>query len=1592
MIKPLLHTIPALSGNITLACSLNDYVRIGDTIECHVRTAKLAPLSHELAIKKCEISLLTSSYEFDIKKFFSSYSNYFYDSLFSYSKKDYTEFVSEESMNYRDKDFEFGTKRISSEFNEGNTFAFFAPFWCDSVDDLPDYFLIEIKVDSPSYDLTKKVKVLIKDYDPSYRYNYLSKYLKRYFSQIDSNVIFCRPGDNQATYYGIDLLRGGFARAVDNIIGQNYVWQSSINKFDENIVNGFRRNKLCIKQVMPISFYFNINDFFTAEELNRFRQSQIIVSGNWYKNEKRLPFYDFSTEYDYFTQKVWNFKSNGVFDYVESKQNIMDVDYPSLNEARQINYQYFNTLPKNVARWKLKYSDDENPYITNMSFAFSAIQGSANKYREFPSIYAVSNGFCDHRNNLVIPKESALNDPDSLYSKNDRALLRYQKAMLSNSSNWFDVINETEWYEKYKVINEKQFNDKKGQWYKKGTALDILTDYSGFKESECASITPDNEPIDVYVKLSDDETFTVSTELYIKHTIFDNDYHWSDVIDNKVYVNGILYDLSKIYKENPDTPKIDKFGVFVKPILNPISSDDLNELKTASWSILSNKKNIHNANAFLSPDIKEMLVGAPMEDIRNLFINETGIGKQLNEVAHDTLYIKNTSQEDGEFINLHELGYDTFEINKYYKISEILADGNVSDLNKQIIESSASKYWINGFEMLPIYRLSQIASGTDFMFSKHKLTTAKWIYENLYFSERTNYSKSKYDKNTFKKLSKNKPFAKLENLLYLNNNFISAYDFAYLTTEGTTTTASEYSFNPIIVDSNEIIASNVFKKVNSYIGRNYGDLLPEAKIKNDLELIYVDLYNLRNALGTSFKQSWTSNEDMYEELYCKLISISHLRTYLIELYQNEDKNSSENPLENLYIKKRIFINDKEINDISIKDIFVSVSEIYESVYGSLTEYMTVENLIHDFVFDNGTWSFSDDFINRNKELLNSLFDNIYDKQETFKFELVFYKKFIKLNDTIWSHIKIENEKEYRDFYLYKISREKDYSKEFKYFYSEDPYNENYVDTSKTIEPLFNEIWLQDRNVTTIYREWQQNKISEVTVEGQEYKFYRYDCDNIPVMYELSNFDTKHTYIVSNNSYWLSYSYINNLISNEELTEEQILIDDRYKHLPTWNKIKGGSSNIVLANGNVPVLKYYSAYSYNYLGVQSYVSTSYYSDYSHGRIDFDDLEELGIYHTDSTTNNHYDNENEYDPVSYHTETFTTNVLDIMTYNWIKSKYMQKPVYYNSLGLYDKYKISSYIVRYVDVVPQSYVSYKNESVLNSDGITSTNVVTYSSGVRYKEVEKTTTYGMLWIESEFDNTNSSLNIVDTNGNDKKYFSYIDKYDIYDDKFEISSKFKDIVPFSKIYLRETLNSSEFVVKPSMFNISNYYKPVENTLGYTSTYYSTRPFGTMSLERYFDSITPYLPETKYVTSYSLKHKSSPKTMLKTTVNTVLYKDKSSIWEHSKPRLYKNENEYELINETELKHFNDSRFINLEKEITINLGDRLLYSEVIEKEKPENVLKEFSAYIRQFLDIDDSGILFLYNKYTIKYDSYPNGIDYSRLNKVYSLKLKFILK
>ena len=89
MFKPLLRTIPTLTGNFTLACKLDKYRKNSVlNYECGITEAVLMPLQNNLANKHINVSLLYDSYEYDVQLYYKSFPSMFYtDNYNLYNQK-----------------------------------------------------------------------------------------------------------------------------------------------------------------------------------------------------------------------------------------------------------------------------------------------------------------------------------------------------------------------------------------------------------------------------------------------------------------------------------------------------------------------------------------------------------------------------------------------------------------------------------------------------------------------------------------------------------------------------------------------------------------------------------------------------------------------------------------------------------------------------------------------------------------------------------------------------------------------------------------------------------------------------------------------------------------------------------------------------------------------------------------------------------------------------------------------------------------------------------------------------------------------------------------------------------------------------------------------------------------------------------------------------------------------------------------------------------------------------------------------------------------------------------------------------------------
>ena len=135
----------------------------------------------------------------------------------------------------------------------------------------------------------------------------------------------------------------------DNIFGDLYISQKTINNFDYTICKGFERNNMIMRQIIPLSFSFNINDLFNTYERKFFTGAKFKIFGHYYTQGNTVyDMYDFDINYTHMYEKYNKYnKTTGNYDFVVGEEdsdnnedqkliNIMNVGFPALNESKYI--------------------------------------------------------------------------------------------------------------------------------------------------------------------------------------------------------------------------------------------------------------------------------------------------------------------------------------------------------------------------------------------------------------------------------------------------------------------------------------------------------------------------------------------------------------------------------------------------------------------------------------------------------------------------------------------------------------------------------------------------------------------------------------------------------------------------------------------------------------------------------------------------------------------------------------------------------------------------------------------------------------------------------------------------------------------------------------------------------------------------------------------------------------------------------------------------------------------------------------------------------------------------------------------------------
>lgn len=987
MFKPLLRTLPTLSGNFTIACKLREIDKENtNEYSTYVRLANMIPLQNFMANKDYELNLLDGKYEYDVSKYHYYYSDIFYKHNYTYNKNNYAILDLNSIYNYnndsRNKDYEFGCKRIQYSQN-GSQFNFYAPIYIDNANDLPEYFCISIVFNDH---LTKTIKVYI---NKDNKRNYLKNYLTRYLKQIDERVIFCLQDSLQATYFGIDVNNGGIEQYKDNLFGDLYVSQKTINNFDYTICKGFERNHMIMRQIIPLSFSFNINDLFNTYERKFFTGAKFKIFGHYYtQGNTAYDMYDFDINY---TSSYTKFKKynayTGLYDFIIGKDadnkniNIMNVGFPALNESKYIKYAYTNKITPMYCKFKMMLSDDNNPYITNVNFAYSYNQYPNQKYGEFPTMFKglFPKVIIDH-NNLKLPIGASI---DKYY----RIVKNVGNKLITNTNN----------IDKY----HKLMTNYCSSWYNMG---EYCPDFN-------------------------DESFINNFFINSK---------WTDVKYGYTYFNGILYNL----KELGD---IDKFGVFCGAHLNYLTEQNFyNALVKAdivlSSETLSNGQKFYNYNQAYNMKLynKE----------NNVEYYNKIIDISLNNFNSDNVKIDQNMIKDLHGTYIIEENY--IEENMYYKTSDILNQLKyyltIKELSDKIIEKE-----VNGFEILEAYnninffeevyaniydesKVKQFILIGKTYDTQEYFERFNWLYDTLYYTTQLTTNKYKVSE-YFNSIHYNEDingkmcmFIKdrfihkndLINILKDYNEDLSKFGdlnqllrtyFNYLVENTSMHTISNIDDNILDINGKikrlrlddwllQQLGKNIFDDLRSHYAYNqfrtlllemiakynknaniaYTDIIPSDTIKGHNLLFLINyLPNIQsyrfealgNKNGIDIKDYFIKNDVNEKNIYVDPYNIEEY----IKLYNKEYSNDKINTT---------FVYKKFYSNILSKDHLI---EFYRKLKDSDTDYnsaITNNNLLDIIYVKERCW-----YIEKNKMNIKDRYITLYE---------YLYKKFIELGD------------------------------------------------------------------------------------------------------------------------------------------------------------------------------------------------------------------------------------------------------------------------------------------------------------------------------------------------------------------------------------------------------------------------------------------------------------------------------------------------------------------------------------------------------------------------------------------------------------------
>lgn len=653
MFRTLLRTLPSLSGNVKLNVNLErDYNINNKDIVTKVNKAFLTTAGQDKNYFVYNVNLLNSRWDYDLREFYSFYSDKFYRSSFSFDKTDINVIDKYNTVKQRDVDYEFGVARLDYNIYN-NQYSFFAPIYVDNIFDLPNRFEISLKYTLNGNIVLKRIIVPLRPEDYSGIYgndNILYNYLYRYIKNVDQKIINIS-GEN-IKYYGIDLIRGGFNEYIQPVIAkQLFNTLNPLQKTDSLITSGFKLSRSCVKQIIPITFNFNINDLFDPVEASRMAFTHVTFTGaykytdNMHQEVKGtdLPLFDFDINVDelYLNNLIIDYKTLKPITYNNKSVNVLNQGFPGLHDSEYYKYKLSNRVSPNYTRWRIQKTNksnnsvfDSDNYIVNFSAVFNNVDNNyyfntINIDKKINNAFGVCNiiKYFSYNNAIKTPFD---NSYTTEYIDINNLLLPYNDIYYPSDYSYSDY---------YKAINgyDNYINNRKTLKYDHFNTIYLSNEYLGYTVSaetgerniDLLSKHSYTDGFNLSYIIDDSYNYSLFSDQNNTNCIFDKtnkDYNvlWHTPVNGTVFYNGVLYDLNSLVTENSygkyvetlndekydhialtnkildylvdknyeswlKTQKVTKFGVFNLPV--PCMSLIDNELNTAAVSLSYTYKN-----------------------------------------------------------------------------------------------------------------------------------------------------------------------------------------------------------------------------------------------------------------------------------------------------------------------------------------------------------------------------------------------------------------------------------------------------------------------------------------------------------------------------------------------------------------------------------------------------------------------------------------------------------------------------------------------------------------------------------------------------------------------------------------------------------------------------------------------------------------------------------------------------------------------------------------------------------------------------------------------------------------------------------------